>query len=99
MKLQTELTDELPYVSADRVQLQQVLLNLVMNAIDAMKPVRHRRHRLRIHTRNHEGCVVLVSVEDSGVGLNPNQMEQLFEAFYTTKPEVGVGLSIGQLDY
>ena len=95
--LQTELTDELPYVSADRVQLQQVMLNLVMNAIDAMKPVTHRRRRLRIHTRNHEGCVVLVSVQDSGVGLNPNQMEQLFEAFYTTKPEgLGMGLSISR---
>jgi C4-dicarboxylate-specific signal transduction histidine kinase len=95
--LQTELSDELPYVLADRVQLQQVMLNLVMNAVEAMKPVRQRPRRLRIHTRNHEGCVVLVSVQDSGVGLNPNQMEQLFDAFYTTKPEgLGMGLSISR---
>jgi signal transduction histidine kinase len=79
------------------VQLQQVLLNLIMNAMDAMKPVTHRPRVLRIHTQTHGQHEVLVAVQDSGVGLNPQQMERLFEAFYTTKPEgLGLGLSIGR---
>ncbi|MGO8696251.1 MAG: PAS domain S-box protein [Limisphaerales bacterium] len=91
----TELADELPPVQADRVQLQQVLLNLTMNAMDAMKPVTDRPHTLRIRTKYHEGRAVLVAVEDSGVGLNLEGMEKLFETFYTTKPEgLGMGLSI-----
>lgn len=95
--LQLELTENLPRVSADRVQLQQVLLNLVMNAIDAMKPVTRHPRTLRIQTRACEGRAVLVVIKDSGVGLNPNQMEQLFDTFYTTKPEgLGMGLSISR---
>jgi PAS domain S-box-containing protein len=95
--LQLDLTEHLPRVPADPVQLQQVLLNLVMNAIDAMKPVTLRRRTLRIHTRDCENRTVLVSIKDSGVGLNPNQMEQLFDTFYTTKPEgLGMGLSISR---
>jgi C4-dicarboxylate-specific signal transduction histidine kinase len=95
--LQLELAENLPRVAADRVQLQQVLLNLVMNAIDAMKLVTHRARTLCIHTRDCEGRAVLVSVKDSGVGLNPGQLEQLFDTFYTTKPEgLGMGLSISR---
>jgi PAS domain S-box-containing protein len=93
--LQTELADELPQVRADRVQLQQVLLNLMLNAMDAMKPVTDRPHVLRIQTKCNEGRTVLVVVEDSGVGLSSEGMERLFETFYTTKPEgLGMGLSI-----
>ncbi len=95
VSLQTHLAGELPQVTADRVQLQQVLLNLAMNAVDAMKPVTDRPRVLRIHTKEQEGRAVLVAVQDSGVGLNPKQMERLFETFYTTKPEgLGMGLSI-----
>jgi signal transduction histidine kinase len=93
--LQTELSSELPEVIADRVQLQQVLLNLAANAIDAMKPVTDRPRVLRIRTKDHEKSAVLVMVEDSGIGLNPKQKEQLFESFFTTKSDgLGMGLSI-----
>jgi C4-dicarboxylate-specific signal transduction histidine kinase len=93
--LRTELADELPLVQADRVQLQQVLLNLAINAMDAMKPVKDRPHVLRIQTKCHEDRAVLVAVEDSGIGLDSDGMEKLFEAFYTTKPSgLGMGLSI-----
>jgi C4-dicarboxylate-specific signal transduction histidine kinase len=93
--LRTELADELPPVQADRVQLQQVLLNLAINAMDAMKPVKDRPHVLRIQTKYHEERAVLVAVEDSGIGLNSDGMERLFETFYTTKPGgLGMGLSI-----
>jgi signal transduction histidine kinase len=95
MALRTELSSELPYVQADRVQLQQVLLNLIINAKDAMKPVQDRPHVLRIQSKYHQKHAVLVAVEDSGVGLNPEEMEKLFKTFYTTKTEgLGMGLSI-----
>jgi PAS domain S-box-containing protein len=93
--LRTELADDLPPAQADRVQLQQVLLNLTINAMDAMKAVTDRPHVLRIRTKRHEAGSILVAVQDSGVGLNPERMERLFETFYTTKPEgLGMGLSI-----
>ena len=95
--LLTELADGLPAVSADRVQLQQVLLNLMMNALDAMSAVTDRPRVLRIRTSTYESAAILVAFQDSGVGLNPEQMERLFEAFYTTKPEgMGMGLSISR---
>jgi signal transduction histidine kinase len=93
--LRTEMARELPQVKADRVQLQQVLLNLTMNAMDAMRAVTDRPHLLHIRTEHHDEHSILVAVQDSGVGLNPEQMENLFEAFHTTKPEgLGMGLSI-----
>lgn len=93
--VETDLASGLPDVKADRVQLQQVLLNLTINAIDAMKPVTDRPRIIRIQTRSQEGRVVLVAIQDSGVGLNSEQKEQLFETFYTTKPDgLGLGLSI-----
>ena len=95
--LLTELADGLPAVSADRVQLQQLLLNLMMNALDAMSAVTDRPRVLRIRTSTCESAAILVALRDSGVGLNPEQMERLFEAFYTTKPEgMGMGLSISR---
>ena len=95
--LLTELADGLPAVSADRVQLQQLLLNLMMNALDAMSAVTDRPRVLRIRTSTYESAAILVALRDSGVGLNPEQMERLFEAFYTTKPEgMGMGLSISR---
>lgn len=93
--LQMELAKQLPSVSADRIQLQQVLLNLMMNAIDAMKTVSDRPHTLHLETKLHGSNAVLVAVRDSGVGLKPEEMERLFETFYTTKPEgLGMGLPI-----
>ena len=95
--LLTELADRLPAVSADRVQLQQLLLNLIMNALDAMRAVTDRPRVLRIRTSTCESAEILVALRDSGIGLNPEQMERLFEAFYTTKAEgMGMGLSISR---
>jgi signal transduction histidine kinase len=93
--VETRLADDFPTVMVDRVQLQQVLLNLVMNAIDAMKPVSARARVLRIETARCEGRAALVAIRDSGVGLDAGQMQKLFDSFYTTKPHgLGMGLSI-----
>jgi signal transduction histidine kinase len=93
--LETDLARGLPEVTADRIQLQQVLLNLMLNALDAMKPVSDRPRTIRIATSNQGGGMVLVAVCDSGAGLNSKQQERLFEPFHTTKPDgLGLGLSI-----
>ena len=95
--LQTELSPALPGVLADRVQLQQVLLNLMVNAIDAMKTVTDRPRILRLQTKSIEGGDILVVVQDSGIGLDQKLMDQLFEVFYTTKPQgMGMGLAISR---
>ena len=95
--LQTDLSPALPVVLADRVQLQQVLLNLMVNAIDAMKTVTDRLRTLRLQTKSIEGGGILVAVQDSGIGLDQKQMDQLFEVFYTTKPQgMGMGLAISR---
>ena len=95
--LETELAAGLPPVTGDRVQLQQLLLNLVINALDAMNSVTERPHLIRIRTSLREPGSILVDVEDSGVGLDPGQAAHLFEAFYTTKPDgLGMGLSISR---
>jgi signal transduction histidine kinase len=79
------------------VQLQQVLLNLIMNAMDAMSSVNDRARQLTITTRNIVPEQVQVTVEDSGTGLDPNMMSKVFEPFYTTKSGgMGMGLSISR---
>lgn len=93
----TELDPTLPRVRGDRIQLQQVLLNLIVNAIEAMCGVGDRHRLLTIASKHDSLGVVLVEVRDTGSGLDPQQIEQLFEAFYTTKPEgIGIGLSISR---
>jgi PAS domain S-box-containing protein len=94
--LETRLDSALPKVLGDRVQLQQVILNLVKNAVEAMSGVNDRRRELTIvSARRPDG--VVVEVRDSGIGLDPHGAERLFEAFYTTKPEgLGIGLSISR---
>ena len=93
----TELAAGLPPVQADRVQLQQVVLNLVMNGIDAMKSVTDRPRELLIKSQPHEPEELLVAVQDSGIGVDQQNMERLFEPFYTTKPEgMGLGLRISR---
>jgi PAS domain S-box-containing protein len=93
--IQTELA-EIPQVMADRVQLQQVLMNLVINAIDAMKDVNGPRE-LIIRSQQAEDGQVMVSTCDTGVGLPAEQAEQIFKAFFTTKPHgTGMGLSISR---
>jgi C4-dicarboxylate-specific signal transduction histidine kinase len=92
---QTHLAENLPPVVADQVQLQQVLLNLIMNAVEAMTPVSSRPRVLQIETKRHTGQSVVVTVQDSGVGLRENQLQRLFDPFYTTKAQgLGMGLSI-----
>jgi len=91
----TPFADDLSPVWGDRVQLQQVVLNLVMNGIEAMRSVGEQARELVITTRNIEANQVQVTVEDSGIGLDPNTIEKIFEPFYTTKPGgMGMGLSI-----
>jgi signal transduction histidine kinase len=93
--IETSLSSNLRTVVGDRVQLQQVVLNLIMNGIEAMADSKQGQRRLQIRTANEESGHVLVAVEDSGPGLDLAQAHRLFEAFFTTKPEgTGMGLSI-----
>lgn len=93
----TELPAGLPSVVGDWVQLQQVIFNLIRNGIDAMAEVTDRPRVLRIRSQAHGEGGVLVVVEDSGVGLDPRDVERIFTAFVTTKPNgIGVGLSISR---
>ena len=90
-----ELAPALPAVVGDRVQLQQVVINLVINAIQAMASVTARRRELSIRSRQNEAGHVLVEVADSGHGIGSTNLDQLFKAFFTTKPAgMGMGLSI-----
>ena len=92
---QTELVEGLPLVSGDRVELQQVILNLILNAVEAMCETGEELRKLLITTGKTELGDVLVAVRDSGPGLAPATFENLFNAFYTTKPNgLGLGLSI-----
>ena len=94
VSVQTRLADELFPIHGDRVQLQQVILNLILNAVEAMGSVEAGPRELLISTKqDHTG--VLVAVRDSGPGIDPEHLERVFEAFYTTKSSgVGMGLSI-----
>jgi PAS domain S-box-containing protein len=95
--IRSDFADCLLPVSGDRVQLQQVVLNLVMNGIEAMSTVNERPRELVITTRNIDSGQVLVTVEDSGVGLDPNTTGKIFDPFYTTKPGgMGMGLCISR---
>ncbi|MBW9063062.1 AAA family ATPase [Rhizobium herbae] len=93
--LLTELATNLPSVKGDRVQLQQVILNLIMNAIEAMSGTNEEARELLISTEKEASRTVIVRVRDSGPGLNTQSTERLFEAFYTTKSSgMGMGLAI-----
>jgi predicted ATPase/signal transduction histidine kinase/GAF domain-containing protein len=92
-----QLADDLPRVVGDRVQLQQVMLNLILNAIEAMSIVDDRSRELIVETRVHRETEVLVTIRDSGPGLDPESIEKVFTAFHTTKPGgLGMGLSISR---
>jgi signal transduction histidine kinase len=91
----TQLADELPRIQCDRVQLQQVMLNLIVNAIQSMSGVEDGNRELHISTARIEPEGVCVAVRDTGPGLRPESLPRLFEPFYTTKPDgMGMGLSI-----
>ena len=97
VSVRTELFDELPQVPASLVQLRQVAVNLIMNAIDAMSTVVNRPRVLQVRTEVHESGYLLIAVEDTGMGIDPKNIDRIFDPFFTTKPHgMGMGLSICQ---
>jgi len=95
--LRLELADDLPRVLGDRIQLQQVILNLLLNASDAMSGVDDRTRQLVIKTERYIGDSVRVTLQDTGIGIDPKNMDRLFDPFYTTKSSgMGIGLSVSQ---
>jgi signal transduction histidine kinase len=96
VSVSTELREGLPQLLADRGQLQQVFLNLIMNAIEAMRSVTDRARLLRIRSDNiQESSSVLVTIEDSGTGIERKDKDRIFEPFFTTKSTgTGIGLSV-----
>ena len=96
ISVRDELANDLPRIMADRVQLQQVLMNLMLNGIEAMKD-RDSGGELTIKSQRGDNSQVLISVGDTGAGLKPEQVEQIFNAFFTTKPHgTGMGLPISR---
>ena len=92
-----ELADDLPFITGDRVQLQQVILNLLRNGSDAMSTVEDRPRQLVIRTERDDGDRVRLTVQDAGIGFDPQAADRLFDAFYTTKGDgMGIGLSISR---
>jgi PAS domain S-box-containing protein len=95
--LRWELADDLPPVVGDRIQLQQVIFNLIRNAVDAMSTIDDRPRELLIRTQRDEGNQVRLSVKDSGAGVTPQAAEKIFDSFYTTKTDgMGIGLSVSR---
>jgi PAS domain S-box-containing protein len=95
--LRTELSNDLPLVLGDRIQLQQVILNLIMNAIEAMKGIDQTQRKVLVVSRKDEPNGALVEVQDSGAGLEGLALDRLFDAFYTTKPDgMGIGLAVSR---
>jgi C4-dicarboxylate-specific signal transduction histidine kinase len=93
--IQSELAKALPQIPANRVQLQQVIVNLITNAVEAMSSVVNRARMLRVKSEIDESNNVVVVVEDSGIGIDPKDIDRVFDAFFTTKPYgMGLGLSI-----
>ena len=93
----TEFAAELPFVTGDRTQLQQVILNLLRNGSDAMSAVDERPRELRFTTEVEQGNCVRLSVRDAGVGFEPQALDRLYQSFYTTKSDgMGIGLSVSR---
>src|SRR5262249_44488461 len=95
--LQSEFADDLPIITGDRVQLQQVILNLLRNASDAMVGVDDRPRQLLVRTERENGDRVRLTVRDAGIGFDPKNLGKLFDTFYTTKSGgMGIGLSVSR---
>jgi C4-dicarboxylate-specific signal transduction histidine kinase len=95
--LEIQLYDQVPVILADRIQLQQVILNLVMNAIEAMSGVSDGPRELLIRSGTDDSKQLMISVHDSGPGIDSENLDHLFEAFYTTKSQgLGMGLAISR---
>ena len=97
VSLESQFVENLPLIQGDRIQLQQVILNLIINAIEAMSGVSQGPRELLVASEIDEPKGVLVDVRDSGPGLDPRSLDRLFDAFYTTKPHgMGMGLAISR---
>jgi C4-dicarboxylate-specific signal transduction histidine kinase len=97
VSLEMELAHELPVTLGDRIQLQQVILNLMLNGIESMSGVANRPRQLRIRSRTQEEDGICVSIEDCGIGVSAENMPRLFEAFFTTRSQgIGMGLAISR---
>ena len=95
ISVRTQLAEGLPLIQGDRVQLQQVVLNLILNAVQAMSGVSEKSRELLVSTEQEASGAVLFTVQDSGPGLDPESVARAFDAFYTTKPQgMGIGLAI-----
>jgi signal transduction histidine kinase len=95
ISVRTALTEGLPLVRIDQVQLQQVILNLAMNSVEAMEVVSNRSRVLSIRSEVNDTGDVLLTIEDSGSGINPEDLDRIFQPFFTTKLKgMGMGLSI-----
>ncbi|MCA1442449.1 PAS domain S-box protein [Ensifer sp. IC4062] len=95
--LETQLASDVPIILADRIQLQQVVLNLMMNAIEALNSVEKNTRELLVRSAREKSEHVVISVQDSGPGFDPSRLDLLFDAFYTTKPQgLGMGLAISR---
>ena len=95
--LRRDLSREQPLVRGDRVQLQQVILNLIMNGIEAIDKSKNGPRELSVSSSNHQPDSVLVTVRDSGEGLDATNIDRVFDAFFTTKPDgMGMGLAISR---
>jgi signal transduction histidine kinase len=93
--LRDEMREGLPEVKASRVQLQQVILNLIMNAVEAMSSVTGRERRLTIGSHLDQPATLTITVEDTGIGIEPTHFDRIFDPFFTTKAHgMGLGLSI-----
>jgi signal transduction histidine kinase len=97
LSLQTDLSNDLPLILGDRIQLQQVILNLITNAIQAMSGTDPAHQQVSVASRKDGSNGALVEVRDSGVGLEGIALDRLFDAFYTTKPDgMGIGLAVSR---
>jgi signal transduction histidine kinase len=95
--LKLDLTADLPTVYGDRIQLQQVMLNLMLNAFDAMQQITSRPRVLAICTAHQAANALVVSFQDTGIGMDETAMQHMFTAFFTTKPEgMGMGLAVSR---
>ena len=97
IRLEAKLADDLPLVPADRIQLQQVIMNLIINAVEAMSSSGNGPRDLTIASGEHDANAVFVEVRDTGLGIDPAYIDRLFQSFYTTKPNgIGMGLAISR---
>jgi signal transduction histidine kinase len=97
VSLRTKLEEDLPLIEGERIQLQQVLMNLILNAVEAMTVLERGPREIQISTKTNPPGSVLVTVRDSGPGLDPTSVDRVFQPFYTTKPDgMGMGLAICQ---